>query len=68
MKMITAYVRTCMAEKVLDALLENGIRGVSVFQGRGFIPRTKGSARNSFEMDAEDGLVAVTKLELVSSD
>ena len=68
MKKITAYVRACMAEKVLDALLERGIRGVSVFQGQGFVPHAKGSARNSFDTAPEDGLGAVAKLEIVSSD
>lgn len=68
MKKITAYVRTCMAEKVLDALLERGIRGVSVFQGKGFVPHSKGPAQSSFDTAPEDGLVAVAKLEIVSSD
>ena len=68
MKKITAYVRTCMAEKVLDALLERGIRGVSVFQGQGFIPHAIGPAPSSFDTATEDGLVAVAKLEIVASD
>jgi len=68
MKKITAYVRDCMAEKVLDALLERGIRGVSVFQGQGFVPHVKGPAHSSFDTATEDGLVAVAKLEIVSSD
>ncbi|MBU0713800.1 MAG: P-II family nitrogen regulator [Verrucomicrobia bacterium] len=65
---ITAYVRPYMAEKVLDALLERGIRGVSVFQGRGFVPHAQRPAQSSFDTATEDGLVAVAKLEIVSSD
>lgn len=68
MKKITAYVRAYMAEKVLDALLEHGICGVSVFQGKGFAPHAKEPPKSSFDTAIEDGFIGVTKLESVCSD
>lgn len=67
MKKITAYVRAYMAEKVLDALLEHGIYGVSVFQGKGFAPHAKEPPKNSFDTAAEDDFINVAKLEIVCS-
>ena len=67
MKNIIAYIRTAMADKILDALLEHGIGGVSVFQGRGFAPHAKEPPKNSFDTPDEDGFINVTKLEIMCS-
>jgi len=68
MKMIHAYIQRFMSEKVLDALRQGGVHGLSIVACEGFGPISQGADPHYLDETTRVGLAPKTKIEIICAD
>jgi len=68
MKMIHAYIQRFMSEKVLDALRQGGVHGLSIVACEGFGPLSHDADPHYLDETTRVGLAPKSKIEIVCSD